>query len=297
MSEKQINNDAGQPNAIYGFKTNLRQKKYEVELRIDKVEKFNLNDYSIIPIRLIYGLLMFIAIVLGSFFFLASDVKRAMYLGVPLIVTDIGLVIIIVLYIFIYPSFGSLLGISVKLFQHLINSKQVKKGKKPRSKATGFAPTRKDGLVRYVDGHVGRYFYLDGKTSKTAYPYEVLQQEITASRYHNNRNRGTTETIITSSQKQNTERQSESLRALHETNDYDAVKDYINLNKRYVDEKIQGERTTFVQYLLMISPDEKTLNDSIDTLFASTAEGLYYNVKAFDKKETDQLLTEIKGLK
>lgn len=296
MSESKIDNDAGQPNAIYGFKANLRQTRSEVELRIDKVEKLNW-DFSITPKRLIFGILMLLAIILSTFFFIIADLKRALYLAPSIIMLDIGIIILIVLYIFTFPAFGSLLSITVNLFKHLVNSRQVRKGKKTRSKATGFAPTRKDGLIRYVDGYVGRLFYVDGKTSKTAYPAEVLQQEIIASRYHNNRNRGTAEIIITSSQKQNTDRQSESLRALHETNDNDAIKDYINLNKRYIDEKIHGERTTFIQYLLMISQDEKALDDSIDTLFASTAEGLYYNVKAFNKKETEQLLSEIKGLK
>lgn len=287
---------SGQPRKIYGFKTNLRQKKYEVELRIDKVEKFNI-PYSIIPSKLIYGFIFIMIIILVTVFFLGMNLKRALYLSVPVIITDIGLIILTILYMFIFPSFGNLLSISVNLFSHMMNSKQVRKGKKPRSKKTGFAPTRKDGLIRYAIGDVGRLFLLDGKTSKTAYDNEILLQEDISATYHNSRERETTEIIITSSQKQDTERQSESLRALEITNEFSAVQDAIKQQYKYVEDKIEGEKTTFIQYLLMISPTEEILNESIETLLQSTDEGLYYSVKALDKKETDGLLNDIKGLR
>lgn len=286
----------GQPRKIYGFKTNLRQKKYEVELRIDKVEKFNI-PYSIIPSKLIIGFIFIVIIILVTVFFLGMNLKRAVYLGVPVIITDVGIIILTLLYMFVFPSFGNLLNISVNLFSHMNNSRKVKNGKKPRSKSTGFAPTRKDGLIRYAIGDVGRIFLLDGKTSKTAYDNEILQQENVSATYHNSRERETTEIIITSSQKQDTDRQSESLRALEVTNEYSAVKDAIKQQYRYVEDKIEGEKTTFIQYLLMISPTEEILNESIETLLQSTDEGLYYSVKALDKKETNGLLEDIKGLR
>lgn len=296
MAEQNEDNKSAQPNSIYGFKTNLRQRKSEVELRLDKVDRWNI-PYAVIPKRLIYGILMVALILLITFFFVISDLKRALYLAIPIILLLLGLLILIGLYVFTFPSFGSLLGISLNFISKIMDNRRVKKGKRARSKETGLLPVSDDGLIRYSDGKIGRFLYLDGKTSKTAYPFEVLQQEITAARYHKNRNRNTTEKIITSSQKQNTEDQLESYRVLEETNDVNGVKDLINLQYRYVDEKIDGARTTFVQYLLLISPDAKTLDDSLDTLFASTSEGLYYNVKAMNKQETERLLRDIKGLK
>ena len=220
-----------------------------------------------------------------------------MTLGLPLVIGDIGILILIFLYVFIFPKFGSLLYISTNLISHIYYNRQVRKGKKPRSKATGFLPTRKDGLVRYANGDVARMFWLDGKTLKTAYPHEVLKQEEVAAAYHNNRNRTVTETIITSSEKQNTELQIENLRAMEKTTDNEGIQDLINLQRRYVEQRIEGARTTFVQYLLMIAPDERNLEDAIETLFASVEEGLYYNVSAMTKQETDRLLSEIKGFR
>lgn len=286
----------GKPREIYGFKTNLRQKKFEVELRIDKVEKFNI-PYAIIPSKLIMGIIYIAIIVLATIFFIGMNLKRAVYLGAPIIIIDIGIIILIILYMFIFPSFGNLLSISMNLFSHMQNSRKIRKGKQPRSKVTGFAPTRKDGLVRYAVGDVARVFLLDGKTSKTAYDDEILQQEAISARYHNTRERDTTEIIITSSQKQNTERQSESARALEVSNDISAVKDVIKQQYKLIEEKIEGEKTTFVQYLLMISPTEEILNDSIEHLLSSTDEGLYYSVKALDKAETNAILSDIKGLR
>ncbi|HCU8763854.1 hypothetical protein [Staphylococcus warneri] len=288
--------DSNQPNYIYGFKTDIRQKAREVELRIDKVDKFNI-PYGLIPIRAVYGVLILVALLLFNFFFIVLDLKRILFLGIPLALFDIGILILVFLYAFIFPSFGSLLKISVNLMSHLYNNRQVRKGKKPRSKATGFIPARKDGLVRCANGDVGRMFWLDGKTLKTAYPQEVLKQEEIAAAYHNNRNRNTTETIITSSEKQNTELQIENLRALEKTNTNEGVQDLINIQRRYVEEKIEGARTTFVQYLFMVAPDERNLEDAIETLIASVSEGLYYNVQAMTKQETDRLLSEIKGFR
>ncbi|MCG1060618.1 hypothetical protein K4S75_11230 [Staphylococcus epidermidis] len=290
------NDDSIQPNYIYGFKTDLRQKSSAVELRIDKVDKFNI-PYALIPKRAVYGMLMIVFIGLFNFFFMITDVKRLLYLGLPLAIGDIGILILIFLYVFIFPKFGSLLYISTNLISHIYYNRQVRKGKKPRSKATGFLPTRKDGLVRYANGDVARMFWLDGKTLKTAYPHEVLKQEEVAAAYHNNRNRTVTETIITSSEKQNTELQIENLRAMEKTTDNEGIQDLINLQRRYVEQRIEGARTTFVQYLLMIAPDERNLEDAIETLFASVEEGLYYNVSAMTKQETDRLLSEIKGFR
>ncbi|WP_215392858.1 hypothetical protein [Staphylococcus aureus] len=236
-------------------------------------------------------------LIIGTIFFLLIDMRRAIYIGIPLILMVISLLILIGLYAFLFPSFGSLLEISVNLINHLITSRQVRKGKKARSKKTGFKRTRKDGLIRYSSGNVGRLAMLDGRTSKTAFPTEILIQEGIAARYHTSRNRNVTETIITSSQKQSTELQLENMRALIETNDDDAIKDLINLQKEYTDKKIEGQATTFVQYLLMIAPDEQSLEEGIENLSNSVEEGMYYNVQFLNKQDTDKVLSDIKGFK
>ncbi|HDE9628328.1 TPA: hypothetical protein PD793_002646 [Staphylococcus aureus] len=290
------NNDAGKPRKIYGFKANFRQRKTEVELRIDKVDKFNI-PYTIIPKRLILSALMAAVLIIGTGFFLLIDLRRAIYIGLPLILMVISLLILIGLYAFLFPAFGSLLEISVNLINHLITSRQVRKGKKPRSKKTGFKRTRKDGLIRYSSGNVARLALLDGRTSKTAFPTEILMQEGIAANYHTSRNRDVTETIITSSQKQSTELQLENMRALEETNEDPAIKELINLQREYTDKRIEGQATTFVQYLLMIAPDEQALEEGIENLYNSVEEGLYYNVQFLNKKDTDKVLSDIKGFK
>ncbi|EGQ2789523.1 hypothetical protein NAC36_002421 [Staphylococcus pseudintermedius] len=290
------NNGAGKPRQIYGFKANFRERKSEVELRIDKVDKFNI-PYTIIPKRLILSALMAAVLIIGTTFFLLIDLRRAVYIGIPMILMVIALLILIGLYAFLFPAFGSLLEISINLINHLITSRQVKKGKKARSKKTGFKRTRKDGLIRYSSGNIGRLALLDGRTSKTAFPTEILIQEGIAARYHTARNRSVTETIITSSQKQSTELQLENMRALIETNEDDAIKELINLQYEYTDKKIEGQATTFVQYLLMIAPDEQSLEEAIENLSNSVEEGLYYNVQFLNKKDTDKVLSDIKGFK
>ena len=296
MAENQNENVSGQPRRIYGFKTNIRQTKSEVELRIDKVDKFNI-PYTIIPKRLVYSILMIVVLILIAGIFLLTDLRRALYIGIPVLIILVALIILIGLYAFLFPSFGSLLSISINLINHLITSRQVRKGKKPRSKATGLKKSRSDGLIRYANGNVGRLFLVDGKMSLTAYPTEVLRQEYINAAYHSSRNRETTEIMITSSQRQSTENQLENMRALSETNENEAIKEMVNLQYRYTNEMIEGRATTFVQYLLMIAPDENNLNESIEHLYHSTEEGLFYNVQPLDKKDADKVLSDIKGLK
>ncbi|HDY5395641.1 TPA: hypothetical protein RPI64_002713, partial [Staphylococcus aureus] len=154
-----------------------------------------------------------------------------------------------------------------------------------------------DGLIRYSSGNVGRLAMLDGRTSKTAFPTEILIQEGIAARYHTSRNRDVTETIITSSQKQSTELQLENMRALIETNEDGAIKELIGLQREYTDKKIEGQATTFVQYLLMIAPDERSLEEGIENLSNSVEEGMYYNVQFLNKQDTDKVLSDIKGFK
>ncbi|MVI48758.1 hypothetical protein GO737_13975, partial [Staphylococcus aureus] len=103
-------------------------------------------------------------------------------------------------------------------------------------------------------------------------------QEGIAAAYHTSRNREITENIITSSQRQSTELQLENMRALEETNEDDSIKELINLQHTYTDRVIEGRATTFVQYLLMIAPDERILEEGIENLYNSVEEGLYYNV-------------------
>ncbi|HDP6023922.1 TPA: hypothetical protein P6W13_002503 [Staphylococcus aureus] len=289
-------NEAGKPRQIYGFKANFRQRKTEVELRIDKVDRFNI-PYTIIPKRLIVSSLMAAVLIIGTIFFLLIDMRRAIYIGIPIILMVFSLLILIGLYAFLFPAFGSLLEISINLINHLITSRQVRKGKKARSKKTGFKRTRKDGLIRYSSGNVGRLAMLDGRTSKTAFPTEILIQEGIAARYHTSRNRDVTETIITSSQKQSTELQLENMRALIETNEDGAIKELIGLQREYTDKKIEGQATTFVQYLLMIAPDERSLEEGIENLSNSVEEGMYYNVQFLNKQDTDKVLSDIKGFK
>ncbi|HHP7503143.1 TPA: hypothetical protein ACSGGW_001928 [Staphylococcus aureus] len=289
-------NESGKPRQIYGFKANFRQRKTEVELRIDKVDRFNI-PYTIIPKRLIVSSLMAAILIIGTIFFLLIDMRRAIYIGIPIILMVVSLLILIGLYAFLFPAFGSLLEISINLINHLITSRQVRKGKKARSKKTGFKCTRKDGLIRYSSGNVGRLAMLDGRTSKTAFPTEILIQEGIAARYHTSRNRDVTETIITSSQKQSTELQLENMRALIETNEDGAIKELIGLQREYTDKKIEGQATTFVQYLLMIAPDERSLEEGIENLSNSVEEGMYYNVQFLNKQDTDKVLSDIKGFK
>ncbi|MHD0398794.1 hypothetical protein ACY2DA_13310 [Staphylococcus simulans] len=292
----EIQNNSGQPQQIYGFKTSIRQTKSEVEVRIDKVDKFNI-PYTIIPKRLIYSVLMIAALVVAAGLFLLTDLRRALYIGIPVLIMLVAITAFICLYAFLFPSFGSLLSISINLINHLITSRQVKKGKKPRSKVTGLKKSRSDGLIRYANGNVGRIFLVDGKMSLTAYPTEVRRQEDINAAYHTSRSRETTEIMITSSQRQSTEAQLENMRALSETNENEAIKEMIDIQHRYTNEKIEGKATTFVQYLLMIAPDENHLNESIEHLFRETENGLFYNVQPLDKKDTDKVLSDIKGLK
>ncbi|HAC5789019.1 TPA_asm: hypothetical protein GZX72_14430 [Listeria monocytogenes] len=289
-------NNARQPSEKYGFKADLREKKHEVEFRLDAVDKFNM-PYSIIPIRLVYSIIMIAGILMSTVVFVISDLLRAVYLSVGILLLVLGLVTLVGLYAFIYPSFYSLLNIAMTFMNQLINMRRVKSGKTNRSKRTGFKETREDGLIQYAVGDVGRLFLLDGKTSQTSYPAEIVHQEAVARTYHNTRERDTTEIIITSSQKQNTDMQLDNMKVLEEINSDPAIREMIQIQHSYTESRIKGKITTFVQYLLMVAPNEEKLEESMSSLYDSVESGLYYNVKALNKSETDRILRDIKGLK
>lgn len=99
------NNDGGQPNKIYGFKANFRQRKTEVELRIDKVDRFNI-PYTIIPKRLILSAVMAAVLIITAGFFLLIDLRRTIYIGIPILLMVISLLILIGLYAFYSQLLG-----------------------------------------------------------------------------------------------------------------------------------------------------------------------------------------------
>ncbi|XIL13568.1 hypothetical protein N8C49_00175 (plasmid) [Enterococcus faecium] len=80
-------------------------------------------------------------------------------------------------------------------------------GKKKPFRGTEILKVRQDGTIMYRDGSVALMFNLDGATSLTAFPEEIIAQEGKSIQYQNARDRSLAEIKITSSQPQNTERQ------------------------------------------------------------------------------------------
>ncbi|HCI0376089.1 TPA: hypothetical protein NOC22_002149 [Enterococcus faecium] len=285
-------------NSNYGFKHNLHQKPSETIVRVEWLEKHVNSTYSVTAKRLIVSAIVVAVVVLGSIVYLVSDTIKLKFIFVPTLLMIIGFLILISQYMFIDPSSGSLISGSIRLFKSVVNSARVSMGKKKPFRGTEILKVKQDGTIVYRDGSVALMFNLDGATSLTAFPEEVMAQESKSIQYQNTRDRSLAEIKITSSQPQNTERQTRNMKIQkRNARSNKAVFDIIDQQERFVSEYIDGVKTTVIQYLILKSQSKMVLDEGVERLENCTSRGLYYSVTQLSAKQTKEILSDIYALK
>lgn len=298
MSENYTNPDEIiQVNEDYGFKANIRQKLMDIVRRIEFLEKIGIMYSVTVKSMIIFAFSIGVAFAVG-FFSISSDMTRAKFIAFPVIGLIVSILFIIAQMCLIMPSYGSLFKSGMTLFKQLFKRIMVVTGRWRVPNDTMVHDVLEDGTIQFYNGDYGRLFIIDGMTSATAYPSEIRRQEIIASQYHNGRKTSTTEVHITSSQKQNTERQLENLEGLLRGTRNPAKMALLHMDYGYMRDKVNGVKPTVVQYVLFRNQSERVLNESIERFddFAHNR-NMYYDVSSLNTDETKKLLGDIFALK
>lgn len=292
MEEKLEDVEVGQ----YGFRVNLHEKPSDVIIRIGWLEKLGLN-YAISGKKMIIGSFSLAGFILVLGLYAFTNMTRLKYIFIPTVAFSVGFLIILAQFIFINPSSGSLFKSSKKMLNLLISNQKIKNGKKVNLNDLGIYVKPK-GRLEYANGDFGRMFLVDGTTSSTAYPDEVKAQEDIAKRYHTGRDRTTTETKITSSQRQNTEKQLANIdKQIRKNRKNEGIFELASQQRNFINHSINGVKTTTVQYMIVRNKSENDLLEHIDRLNRMTNQGLYYNLKQLSSKEAEKVLSDIVNLK
>jgi len=298
LSENYTNPDEIiQVNEDYGFKANIRQKLMDIVRRIEFLEKIGIMYSVTVKSMIIFAFSIGVAFAVG-FFSISSDMTRAKFIAFPVIGLIVSILFIIAQMCLIMPSYGSLFKSGMTLFKQLFKRIMVVTGRWRVPNDTMVHDVLEDGTIQFYNGDYGRLFIIDGMTSATAYPSEIRRQEIIASQYHNGRKTSTTEVHITSSQKQNTERQLENLEGLLRGTRNPAKMALLHMDYGYMRDKVNGVKPTVVQYVLFRNQSERVLNESIERFddFAHNR-NMYYDVSSLNTDETKKLLGDIFALK
>lgn len=282
----------------YGFKANLREEPSSVIVRIEWLENIIKTSYSITAKRSLIGAVLVALPSLFAWFYLTADPTRAKFLTIAVLILISAVIVWVLLYMFIDPSSGSLLSGNIKMLKFINNYVQVIIGRKKKLRNGGIKAIHRDGRIEFVNNDVGKLFFMDGKTSATAYPEEIQAQENLTIKYHNARNRTTMELKITSSQKQNAERQRANFskeKAMNRGNK--PVQDIVDLQDLFVKNAVEGKRTQNVQYLLVRDSSQVELDKHIARLRNFNNRGMYYSLVGCNGRETYDILKGILWLK
>lgn len=283
----------------YGFTTNLHQTQMSVLTRIDFLEKlkFVKSKYAVMYKNIFIAIIVLALVGITIFIIMFGKPVRARYLFLPFVFIVAGVILLLFQYIFIDPSSGSLLAGSFKLMTQLIKSASLKFGAGVRMMDIG-ERVKKNGLVIFRDGQYGYVYLLDGNTSRTSFHEEVVSQIVVGQNYHKIRERSTTEIKITSSQLQDCNRQLRSYKEkMRKQQSNRAKRDIVEQINYRVEKEVDGAVSTTVQYLILKNKSLSDLEVSLEKLKDQTQKGLYYSLRALDKKETKRLLSDIRGLK
>lgn len=282
----------------YGFKTNLHQKPTESTIRVEFIEKHINSNYLVTVKSFIISVVAIVVPAIGLLLYLSTNLIRSKYLLLPTVTMLIGMIILILQYMFKDPGQGSLLSWSMRFAKSLWSYRRVRTGKKRAFRNAEIHKIRKDGIAQYQDGSIGKVFNVDGATSQTAFPEEVLAQEELSRSYQNARKSNVTEIKITSSQPQSTERQLKNMATQkRDCKDNEAIYDIVQQQENFVKLYIDGKRTTAVQYLVVKAKSEMVLDEYVKRLESYTNNGLYYSLSALNRKDAEELITDIYNLK
>lgn len=286
-----------QVNEDYGFKANVRQKLMDIVRRIEFLEKIGIRYSVTVRSMIVFVFVTAVCIVIG-FFGITSDLSRGKFIGVPLIGLLLCILAIVGQMCLIMPSYGSLFKSGMTLGTQIFKRIMVNAGRWRVPNETMVHDVRDDGIIEFYNGDFGRLMSVDGMTNATAYPSEIRRQEMVASQYHNGRKTSTTEVHITSSQKQNAERQMENLETMLRGTRNPAKYALLNMDYGYLRDNINGVKPTIVQHVLFRNQSERVLYESLERFdeFAHNR-NMYYDVTSLGKKETEKILGDIYALK
>lgn len=285
-----------QVNQYYGVKSNIREKPKDAEKRFDILDKLNVTMSS----RLDRALILFgvTALSIGFSIVYGSQNWVRFFHELPgLIAINIAIIVLLTQFALLYPSSGSILSNSINMIGHLFERYLVKSGKVLPSRKTKLSSSRNDGTIIADNGDFMRVFYIDGSTSNNAYPEEIAQREELAIRYHNGRKRSTTETIITSSQKQNAEQQIENLENMNRFEENQALKDIRAMDIQHLRQHVDGVKPSIIQYLILRDSRERDLDESVERLNRFSQQGLYYSLQQLNKEKAERVLGNFLSLK
>lgn len=281
----------------YGFKANLRQKLMDLVRRIEFLEKIGIPYSITVRSMLIFAFTFAILFVVG-FFTLSGNFTRAKFIAIPLILLLLLILGIVAQMCLIMPSQGSLFNNGMTFLNQIFKRIMVATGRMHVPRRTFIHDIREDGVILFTNGDFGVLYELDGMTSATAYPSEIRKQENTAMDYHNGRKVTTAEIHITSSQKQNTERQIKNLEINMNSTRDPSIHAILELDRRYLKGHVNGVKSTVVQYILFRNPDENELEESLERFeYFESSRDMYYSVRRMDKSESEELLGDIYALK
>jgi len=286
-----------QVNEDYGFKANVRQKIMDIVRRIEFLEKIGIRYSVTVRSMIIFVFVIAVCILIG-FFGITSDITRGKFIGVPLLGLLLCILAIVGQMCLIMPSYGSLFKSGMTLGMQLFKRIMVNLGRWRVTNDTMVHNVRDDGIIEFYNGDFGRLMSVDGMTNATAYPSEIKRQEVVASQYHNGRKPSTTEVHITSSQKQNAERQMENLETMIRGTRNPAKYALLQMDYGYMKERINGVKPTIVQHVLFRNQSERVLYESLERFdeFAHNR-GMYYDVTILGERDTEKILGDIYALK
>ncbi|EKR9302844.1 hypothetical protein P9705_001285 [Enterococcus faecalis] len=278
----------------YGFVANVREEPGDVIMRLDWLENLLKLSYSITAKRLIISGVVFALPAISMIFLLASNPTRARFLFLPIILLVVVLAGWVILYMFIDPTSGSLISGCLRMKNFIVRYYKTRFGFLSKPRNTKIEKVNSDGIIEFTNGDVGKLYILDGKTSPTAYPDEILAQQAIDTKFHNARNRTTTQITITSSQKQNAEPQRKTYAKEIAMNKHSkSIRDYIELQDTYVSQGIEGRKNQIVQHLLIRDPSMSGLEQHKARLESAARRGMFHSLVGCSKKETEKILKDI----
>lgn len=280
----------------YGIKANLRITTSNVIYPIEFLRKIGIF-FAITIRRLIVSILAFFGIGVLVTLFLMTSPLRAKFLWLPTIIIFIALLMLLCQYAFINPSYGSFFSVGSSMANQLKEFKKVIKGKMARDRDNDIEEVDETGLIKFKSGSFGKVVSIDGSTSLVAFPSEIRDQERRAIRYHNTRERTTAEIDITSSQKQNADKQINNTKHLIRANTHPAIIANQRQEEYFLANKVNGKKSTIIQYKLLRDDTQKGLELTLEHLYRYEAEGYYYSVIELGKEETEEVLRDIYFLK
>lgn len=281
----------------FGFKANIRTNLFTTIYPNKFLDSLRIKQK--IPIMNAFLLILFLALIFfGAVFFFINNLMPAKFIGFWVFLLLIGISILAIQIAFINPTSGIVLIGSIGLLKLLFKRLAIKIGKKPKNSRTGIHDIKnsningyRGSIIEFSNGDYGILLDVQGRKSPTDYPSETIRQLDVSQKYHTGRNRTTTEVVVSTSQRQNTDAQLEYYKTRIKSTDDEAkieiyIEDYI-----YLSEQVNGVSPTIEQHLLLRDSTERNLLEHFERLENFSNSNRYlYSMTILSKKDTEQVL-------